>query len=62
MYDKQLSSKKRVKMHFEHAKKELNLMEEAIRQGDFKEAMHHRTIADIATDEMINVSELLTES
>lgn len=49
-------------MHFEHAKKELNLMEEAIRQGDFKEAMHHRTIADIATDEMINVSELLTES
>jgi hypothetical protein len=49
----------RVKMHKDNAIKELNLMHKAIEQGDYKRALHHKIIANIAIDEMMNISEVV---
>jgi hypothetical protein len=54
-----LSSAERVRMHKEKAEKELELMHQAIGKGDYKLAMHHKIIANVAIDEMVNVSELV---
>ena len=40
----------------DRAIKELDLMHEAIVAGDYKKAMHHKIVANIAIDEMINVT------
>jgi hypothetical protein len=53
------SDRLRVKMHKDNAIKELNLMHKAIEQGDYKRALHHKIIANIAIDEMMNISEIV---
>ena len=52
------NSNLRVKMHKDNAIKYLDLMQEAIEAGDYKEAMHYKIIANIAIDEMVNVSDM----
>ena len=53
----------RVRIHKNTTIKELELMREAIGSGDYKEPMHHKIIANIAIDEMVNVSKMTkTES
>ena len=49
-------------MHKDKAVKELDLMHKAIDDGDYKKAMHHKIVANIAIDEMVNVSRLVEES
>ncbi|GEM_PF-2236459 len=53
------SDRLRAKMHKDNAIKELNLMHKAIEQGDYKKALHHKIIANIAIDEMMNISEIV---
>jgi hypothetical protein len=49
----------RVKLHKANAIKHLDLMHEAIEAGDYKKAMHHKIIANVAIDEMVSVSDLV---
>jgi len=49
----------RIKLHKDNAIRELDLMHEAIVAGDYKKAMHHKIIANIAIDEMVNVSKMV---
>ena len=42
--------------------RELDLMHEAIVAGDYKKAMHHKIVANIAIDEMINVTGVINKS
>ena len=44
------------------AMRELELMHEAIVTGDYKKAMHHKIVANIAIDEMINVTGVINKS
>ena len=53
---KSIAENGRAKIYKDKAIKELELMHEAIVSGDFKKAMHHKIIANVAIDEMINVS------
>ena len=53
---------KRVGLHKDKAVRELDLMYEAIQAGDYKKAMEHKIIANVAIDEMVNVSKLVEES
>jgi hypothetical protein len=46
-------------MYKENAVKELDLMHEAIDSVDYKKAMHHKIVANIAIDEMVNVSKMV---
>lgn len=52
----------RVRMHKDNAIKNLDLMHDAIVSGDYKLAMHYKIIANVAIDEMVNVSELVEKS
>lgn len=54
-----LTTEDRVRMHKEKAVRELDLMHQAIESGDYKKAMHHKIVANIAIDEMVNVSKLV---
>jgi hypothetical protein len=54
-----VTTEDRVKMYKENAVKELDLMHEAIDSGDYKKAMHHKIVANIAIDEMVNVSKMV---
>ncbi|WP_415280565.1 hypothetical protein [Candidatus Nitrososphaera sp. FF02] len=57
-----IEPEERVRMHKDNAVKELDLMHKAIEAGDYKKAMHHKIVANIAIDEMVNVSRLVEES
>lgn len=46
----------RVRIYKENALKALELMHEAINAGEYKLAKHHNIVANIAIDQMINVS------
>ena len=50
------SDDRRVKVYKDKAIKELDLMHEAILIGDYKKAMHHKIVANIAIDEMTNAT------
>lgn len=56
------NDKLRVKLHKDNAIKELDLMHKAMEAGDYKKAMHHKIIANIAIDEMVNVSKMVEEN
>ena len=49
----------KVKKYKDKAIVELDLMHEAIQAGDYRKAMHHKIVANIAIDEMIAIEELL---
>ena len=49
----------KVKKYKDKAIVELDLMYEAIQAGDYKKAMHHKIIANVAIEEMIAIEELL---
>ena len=55
-------SENRVKKHKENAINELELMQQAIDAVDYKEAMHHKIIANVAIDEMVNASKMIENS
>jgi hypothetical protein len=57
-----IEPEERVRMHKENAVRELDLMHQAIDAGDYKKAMHHKIVANIAIDEMVNVSRLVEEA
>lgn len=57
-----IEPEERVRMHKDNAVKELDLMHKAIEDGDYKKAMHHKIVANIAIDEMVNVSRLVEEA
>lgn len=54
-----ISSDERVRREKEVAVRELELMHRAIEDGDLKQAMHHKIIANIAIDEMVSVSKFV---
>ena len=43
-------------------RRELDLIHQTIEAADDKKAMHHKIVANIAIDEMVNVSRLVEES
>jgi hypothetical protein len=51
----------RVKHQKEIAIRELDLMHKAIEDGEYKKAMHHKIIANVAIDEMVSASEMVEE-
>jgi hypothetical protein len=57
-----LTAEDKVRMYKKNAVKELDLMHQAIDLGDYKKAMHHKIVANIAIDEMVNVSKLVEDS
>ena len=52
------SENERVKLQKDKAIEEIDLMHKAMDDGDYKKAMHHKIIANIAIDEMVNVSKM----
>ena len=57
-----IEPEERVRMHKENAQRELDLIHQTIEAADDKKAMHHKIVANIAIDEMVNVSRLVEES
>jgi hypothetical protein len=51
----------RVKHQKEIAIRELDLMHRAIESGDYKKAIHHKIIANVAIDEMVGASKMVEE-
>ena len=49
----------RVKLYRDKAIKELDLMHQAIVEGDYGAATQHKIIANVAIDEMVNLSNLI---
>lgn len=48
----------RVKRYKDKAIAELDLMSEAIESSNYKKAMYHKIVANLAIDEMVNVSKM----
>ena len=60
MVDKQKQEmNSRVKHQKEIAIREIDLMHKEMEAGNYKKAMHHKIIANIAIDEMVSVSEMV---
>ena len=53
------NSNLRVKHQKEIAIRELDLMHQAIEIGDYKKALHHKKLANVAIDEMVAVSKMV---
>jgi hypothetical protein len=51
----------RVKHQKEIAIRELDLMHKEIEAGNYKKAIHHKIIANIAIDEMVGASKMVEE-
>ena len=49
----------RVKHQKDIAIRELDLMHREIEAGNYKKAMHHKIIANVAIDEMVSASEMV---
>jgi hypothetical protein len=49
-------SENRIGEHKDKAIKVLELMQQATDAGDYKVAMHHKIIANVVMDEMVNTS------
>ena len=49
----------KVKHQKEIAVREIELMHQAMDAKDYKKAMHHKKIANVAIDEMVGVSEMV---
>jgi hypothetical protein len=50
-----------VKYQKEIAIRELDLMHQAIDAGEYKKAIHHKKVANVAIDEMVGVSKMVEE-
>jgi hypothetical protein len=53
------NSSLKVKHQKDIAIKELDLMHKAIDDGDYKKAIHHKKIANVAIDEMVGVGKMV---
>lgn len=51
----------RIKHEKDKAIRELELMHKAIEAGDYKKAIHHKIIANVAIDEMVGQSKMVDE-
>lgn len=56
-----LSPEDKVARKKETAVRELDLMHAAINAGDLKKAIHHKKIANVAIDEMVEASRMAEE-
>ena len=52
----------RVQMYKDETIRELERMHAAIKERDYRLAMHHKIVANVAIDEMVAVSELLEKA
>ena len=52
------NSSLKIKHQKDIAIRELDLMHKAIDDGDYKKAIHHKIIANVAIDEMVGVSKM----
>jgi hypothetical protein len=50
-----------VKYQKEIAIRELDLMHQAIDAGEYKKAIYHKEVANVAIDEMVGVSKMVEE-
>ena len=53
------NSSVRVKHQKDIAVRELELMHQAIEAGDFKKAIYHKKVANVAIDEMVGASKMV---
>jgi hypothetical protein len=49
----------KIKYQKDIAVRELDLMHKAIDAGDYKKAIHHKIVANVAIDEMVGVSKMV---